>query len=324
MTLPHKSDGGSKPLSLFSLKHHARRAAEGAAHFVRRGGKRSKMKRILKYLLIIVAVIAGIAFLGLKKNINLRNMQIHETAHFTIYYESLEKETLADIEQVLEEKYPVIQTFFGLAEEQKRQIVVYESVARFQRAYLGIILSLVYGDWASGAAYQDMVLVTSPQNPGSQHTYDDTLEIIVHEYVHTCVYQLNDMPNIWLDEGVATYLAGQKSQLPSKVPAFEAMQAEDMDTFLENDGYAFSYVYVEFLERTYGSRQVVRLIETNDYEGVLGKSALDVYNEWLLYLGMENSTSCAKMNALVTQPLPQIPSTSTIAICRGTGPRAMR
>ncbi|MFL7792118.1 MAG: hypothetical protein AB8I69_08265 [Anaerolineae bacterium] len=248
------------------------------------------MKRLSKYLFIVIIVIAGIAFLGLKKNIHLQNMQIHETEHFTIYYELLEKETLVDIEQILEGKYPVMQTFFGLAEDQKGRIVVYENVARFQRAYLGIILSLVYGDWASGAAYQDMVLVTSPENPGLQHTYDDTLEIVVHEYVHTLVYQLNGMPNIWLDEGVATYLAGQESQLPSQAPTFEAMQAKDMNTFLENDGYAFSYMYVEFLERTYGSEQIVRLIETNDYEGVFGKSALDIYNEWLVYLGMERST----------------------------------
>ena len=252
--------------------------------------KRNTVKKVSRYLLIVIVVIVGIAFLGLKKNVHLQNMQIHETEHFTIYYESLEEETLADIEQTLEEKYPVMQAFFGLAEDQKGRIVVYENVARFQRAYLGIILSWVYGDWASGAAYQDMVLVTSPENPGSQHTYDDTLEIVVHEYAHTLVYQLNDMPNIWLDEGVATYLAGQKSQLPPTAPAFEAMQAEDMNTFLDNDGYAFSYMYVEFLERTYGSEQVVRLIETNDYEDVFGKSALDIYNEWLVYLGMERST----------------------------------
>jgi hypothetical protein len=215
------------------------------------------MKRSSKYLLITV-VIVGTAFLGLKKNIHLRNMQIHETKHFTIYYELVEQGTLTDIEQKLEERYPAIQPFFGLDEDQKGKIVVYKNVERFQRAYLGIILSLVYGDWASGAAYQDMVLVTSPENPGSQHTYDDALEIVVHEYVHTLVYRQNEMANIWLDEGVATYLAGQKSQLPSKVPEFEAMQAEDMNTFLENDGYAFSYMYVEFLERTYGSEQVVR------------------------------------------------------------------
>jgi hypothetical protein len=59
-----------------------------------------------------------------------------------------------------------------------------------------------------------------------------------------------------LDEGVATYLAGQESTLPSKVPEFEAMQAEDQSTFLENEGYAFSYKYVEFLKGPMAARRL--------------------------------------------------------------------
>lgn len=150
-----------------------------------------------------------------------------------------------------------------------------------------MILSLMYGDWAIGAAYQSDVLVTSPENPGSQHTYEDTLEVVLHEYVHTVVYQQNEMANIWLDEGIATYLAGQESQLPPKVPEYEAMQSEDQSTFLENDGYAFSYKYVEFLARTYSSEKIVKLIKTNDYEEVFGKTALEIYKEWLLYMDAE-------------------------------------
>jgi len=49
-------------------------------------------------------------------------------------------------------------------------------------------------------------------------------------------------------------------------------------------------VYVEYLVKVYGNAKVVRLIETNDYDGVLGKSAMEIYNEWLIYLGTEYST----------------------------------
>jgi hypothetical protein len=244
------------------------------------------MKKPVK-ILIIVFVLAGIAFFGFKKNIHLDNLNFHETEHFTVYYESLDQGTVRDIEQKLETNYPAAQKFFGLDQSQKGKVVVYQDVERFQRAYLGFILSLFYGDWASGAAYQDMILVTSPENPGSQHTYADTLEIIVHEYVHTLVFQLNEMPKIWLDEGVATYLAGQKSQLPDKIPTFEALQTDDMGTFLDNDGYAFSYVYVEYLERNYGSEKIVRLITTNDYEEVFGKSAQEIYDGWRIFLEKE-------------------------------------
>jgi len=261
-------------------------AAYLASHWVI---KEYLMKRSMKYLLIIVTI-AGILFLGFKKNISIDTMQVYETEHFMVYYESLESKTISNIEDKLEKSYPDIQNFFGLGSGHKGKIIVYEDVGKFQRAYLGFILSLVYGDWASGAAYQDLVLVTSPENPGSEHTYDDILEIIVHEYIHALVYQKNEMPNIWLDEGVATYLAGQKSKLPPAIPGFEALQAEDMGTFLDNDGYAFSYVYVEYLVKTYGNEKVIRLVETNDYDDVFGKSAMDIYNEWLIYLAIEYST----------------------------------
>jgi hypothetical protein len=247
------------------------------------------VKKSMKYL-IIVLLIVGMLILGFKKNISTDNMQMYETEHFSVYYESLKQKTIDDIEQKLEASYSDIQSFFDLGSDQRGKVIVYENVEEFQRAYLGVILSLVYGDWANGAAYQDLVLVTSPENPGSEHTYDDILEIIVHEYVHTLVYQKNEMPNIWLDEGVATYLAGQKSTLPPQIPGFEALQAEDMGTFLDNDGYAFSYVYVEYLAKVYGNEKVIRLLETNDYEDVFGKSAMEIYKEWLTYLETEYST----------------------------------
>jgi len=245
------------------------------------------MKKTAKHLLVILIVVIGILVLGFKKNIHLDKMQVHETEHFTIYYETLKQKTLSDIEEKLETSYATIQDFFSLRQTQKGKVVVYASVERFQRAYLGIFLSLLYSDWASGAAYQDLVLITSPENPGTQHTYEDVLEIVTHEYTHTLVYQQNEMSNIWLDEGVATFMSGQKSELPLIIPGFEAMQKQDMNTFLENEGYAFSYVYVEYLVKIYGNEKVVNLIRSNDYEETFGKSALGIYNEWVSYLETE-------------------------------------
>jgi hypothetical protein len=244
------------------------------------------MKKFTKYL-IIVLVIIGALFLGVKKNIRLDNMHVHETEHFTLYYEVLGQDTILDLDVNLEDYYSEAQLFFNTSNSQKGKIVVYANVDRFQRAYLGLLLSLVYDDWAVGAAYQDLVLITSPENPGTQHTYNDILEICTHEYVHTLIYQQNEMPDIWLDEGAATYLAGQRSELSSSIPEFEALQKQDMSSFLDNDGYAFSYVYMEYLVKAYGSERVVRLIKSNNYKETLGKSALDIYYEWLAYLETE-------------------------------------
>ncbi len=228
---------------------------------------------------------------GIKKNIQLETMETYEREHFIVYYEVLGQATLRDIGDTLEENYPLINNFFNLDQHQKSRVAVYDNVDRFQHTYLGFFLSWLYDDSAVGAAYQDLVLLTSPENPGTQHTYADMLEIAVHEFVHTCVYRLNEYPNIWLDEGLATYLAGQRSPLPASIPEFADFQEQDMSFFWENDGYAVSYYYVEFLIREFGSEDMVRLIQTNDYQGALGESELDVYNRWLAYLETEYSAS---------------------------------
>ncbi|MFC1975078.1 peptidase MA family metallohydrolase [Chloroflexota bacterium] len=239
------------------------------------------MRKTIKYLLVISIVAVVILFLGFKKNIHWQGLHQYDTQHFTIYYEDLNQQTLKDIEQKLEANHPAIRRFFGLNDQSQRKVIVYQNVERFQRAYLGLFLSYLFGDWAAGAAFQDMVLITSPENPGSQHTYADILEIAVHEYIHTQIYQLNENADIWLDEGLATYLSGQKSELSQmSVPTFEQMQSQSQNEFAENDGYAWSYVYVEYLVTTYGAEKVVDLVKTNDYEGCLGQSKLVIYNKW--------------------------------------------
>jgi hypothetical protein len=233
---------------------------------------------------LILAVILGAAFLGLKKNIDYAGMQSFETAHFRIYFSALEEGTQSDIGNALETAYPRLAAFFAPDREERSVIVLYPSVGDFQRAYLGHILSWVYGDWAAGAAYEDMVLAASPENPGAEHTYEDILQILVHEYVHSLIRRINEFPNVWLDEGLATYLAGQESALPEILPGFDVFQKDDMGTFLDHDGYAVGYAYMAYLEETYGNGKILDLIRTNDYPAVFGKSAFDVYSDWVRYM----------------------------------------
>lgn len=245
------------------------------------------MKKVAKYSVISMAVVAVVLFLGLKKNINLDKMNIYETEHFTIYYESLTPQTLADIESKLEINVGDLYTFFAFDTPQKGKIVVYKDVDSFQRAYLGFLLRLVYGDWASGGAYKEMVLLTSPENPGSAHTYNDTLDIIVHEYVHTLVYHLNNQPRIWLDEGLATYLAGQEvKNLPSVIPSYETTLSQSLNDFVNAEGYAFAYTYIDYLVETYGREKVVALVKSNDFQTSFSKSEHEIYEEWIAYLSL--------------------------------------
>ena len=243
------------------------------------------MKKIVKYIVIGFVFVIIVLFFGLKKNVNLDNMQTHETIHFTIYYETLSPQTVDNIESYLEVNVDELHTFFAFTPPQKGKIVIYKDVDSFQRAYAGYLLSFVLGDWASGGAFEDMVLLTSPENPGTHHTYDDMLDIAVHEYVHTLIYQLNDQPSIWLDEGIATYLAGQEAdRLPPIIPSYETTQSQNLNDFVNAEGYAFAYTYIDYLVITYGSERVVALIKSSDFVSSLGKSELEIYNEWLAAL----------------------------------------
>jgi hypothetical protein len=245
------------------------------------------MKKTIGFVLAGLIIVGGFLYWGFKKNIDAQKMQVYNTPHFSIYYEALNPKTLKDIEQKLESNFTAVNNFFRLDEKSKQAVIVYESVEQFHHAYLGVILSFAYDDWAAAAAYQDLVLITSPENPGSQHTYADILDMIVHEYVHTRVYQLNESADIWLDEGLATFLAGQKGELPrSPVPTYEQLQSQEQKTFVENQGYAWSPAYVEYLINTYGPNKVVELVKTNDYEACLGESNQEVYNKWVAYLGV--------------------------------------
>jgi hypothetical protein len=253
-------------------------------HESKPSGWKSLMKRNATFAILGLTAIIGILYFGLKKNIDYSAMQVFETPHFRIYYSSLAAGAKTDIEDALEKAHPAIQEFFATDRKQKSVIVVFPSVEEFQRAYLGYFLSVAYGDWVAGAMYEGQVLAASPENPGSEKSYGDILQILVHEYVHTWVFQINEMSNVWLDEGLASYLAGQKSTLPPELPGFDVFQKDDLGVFMDNDGNAIGYSYIAYLDAAYGSENIIQLIQTNDYETTFGKSVFDVFTEWVRYV----------------------------------------
>lgn len=230
--------------------------------------------------LALAALAAGL-YLGLKKNVGTAGMQTFETDHFRIWHSALGDGTKGDVGRTLEGAYPRIAAFFGDEPAEKTTVILYPGVGDFQRAYLGHILSRFYGDWAAGAEFEGMVLAASPENPGAEHTYEDMLQILVHEYVHARIRRVNEFPDVWLDEGLAAYLAEQESRPPVALPAFDDFRRDDMGVFLDHDGYAVGRSYIAYLDQTYGGGKIVEMIRTGDYEAVFGKPAAEVYAEWV-------------------------------------------
>ena len=238
----------------------------------------SKNKIVIITLSIIL--LGLILFLGFNTNHDTKKLTKYETEHFDIYYSGLEQETLNDIEYTLENTFNESGEFFGYIN--KSEVVVYSSNKEFQRNTYGLFVSLFLGDWAVGAAVEDKIFITSPENPDKSHSYEDMLEILSHEYVHTQIWKISKDVNIWLDEGLATYFAGQKGNMTfSDVPSFEEINSNDINDFVNAEGYTFCYYYVEYLIDNYSKDEIIMLIKSNDYYNSLGKSKEEIYADWV-------------------------------------------
>lgn len=56
----------------------------------------------------------------------------------------------------------------------------------------------------------------------------------------------------------------------------------------DNNKYAvlheIAHAYIQYLEEAYGWDYVLQLLRTEDYESVFGKSAREIYEEWVIYI----------------------------------------
>lgn len=235
---------------------------------------------VLKILLAVFFVVVLAGYLVVRTDRSVDGLNRYDTEHFAIYYQELKPSTLADMEDVLEGRFQVIEDFFKIYTD-KTDIIVYASVGQFQRKAYGLAIAWGLEEWAVGGADEDKIFMASPENPGSMHDYQGMLEVLTHEYVHTQVWRLNPDVDIWINEGLAVYFAQQQRRIDREIPSFEAMQSQDSSDFANAEGYLFGYYYAEFLIETFGADSVVELIKTGSFEGALGKSKREVYDVWV-------------------------------------------
>lgn len=250
----------------------------------------NKQKRSwLRWVLILVGVISGlllIAFFGLKKNINTGSMKHTESRNFSLYYQTLSDDAIKDIFSAVQEIHDAYADDYGLPDTMQTTIVVYSDPAQFKRAYLGYILAWIYrdSDWMVGGAYNDMLVVMSPEVDDGMHSYADKLEIFKHELIHVYNFSLNPMPDMFLDEGLAELLSGQgeTEQKPDgPIPSFKEMQSWNFSEFGENGGYYYSSRFCQYLENKVGLSGVLEILKSGDFAGVTGKSYEENYADWM-------------------------------------------
>jgi hypothetical protein len=260
------------------------------------------MKTKIKPIVVNVLLIVFFVCLTIPKLVGQNNDSLNltkESQHFKFYSTNGDIKVLDSLALTLEKNYSRITNRLGLQIEKKINVRVFPDIKSFHVA----INYPDAPDWVVGSCIGDELLMVSPLNPGSIHTYESLMQVIVHEFVHIAVYYaignkvVTGLPK-WLNEGYAQYEAGQvnepirksvESSLRDKVPPTwtQLITASAME-FGHMNGYGLSVTIVEFLVDTYGIDKLVSLIkEPENIETIYGLPENTLEKQWIQYIKHE-------------------------------------
>ncbi|MGL5379340.1 peptidase MA family metallohydrolase [Clostridium sp.] len=218
-----------------------------------------------------------------------------ENDNFQFYSYNKDKECLDDLLKTLEENYIRISKNLNTTLNEKVVVEIYPDIDSFHKS----IGQPTAPSWIVGTGWENKIKMVSPLNPGEHNNYDTLTQVLIHEFTHILISNINsDLNNIpiWLNEGLATYEAKQinangiefikKSIENNSTPLLSEMT---YDNFAEVGGYMFSYTVIEYLANNYGFDKIVLLIKNpKDLEIILGIDINELQNNWLNYIKNKN------------------------------------
>lgn len=243
----------------------------------------------LKRLSLILGVALSVILVSCSKKEDNSTLSLkQESDHFMFYATDKDKEVLDELEKSLEDNYERISKNLGVKLERKVNVSIYPDIESFHD---GIGMSDAE-DWVVGAAKNGEMFMVSPSNPGSVHTYDNLMKVIVHEYAHILVGEINSTTDIYLNEGMAVVQANQieentkkflkESCELNKLPTIDEIK----NNFFELDErYELSGGFVEFLVNNYGYDKVTKIIaEPQNLENITELSKNELFENWKEYI----------------------------------------
>jgi hypothetical protein len=259
--------------------------------------KMNRRLMVLDLLSIVVFVFITTSKVAGQNNDSLNLAK--ESQHFTFYSSSGDIKVLDSLAITLENSYSRIMNHLGIQIENKIKVKVFPDLTSFH-------IAIKYPDapdWVVGSCIDDELLMVSPLNPGSYHTYKSLMQVIVHEFTHIAVYYArgekgsNTLPR-WLNEGYAQFEAGQidedirklvkKCFIDKTPPTWTQLDKASIMEFGQMNGYGLSVMIVEFLVDKYGIGKLVLLIkEPENMEIIYGLSKNDLEKRWIQYFKHE-------------------------------------
>ncbi len=245
--------------------------------------------------LILVPLTKTIDYDNFKKeNTSSLNLEF-ESNHFNFYSKKTDTSVLKNLSKSLESNYSRIAENMKTSFEAKIDVFIYPNIKSFHSA----INVPDAPDWVVGAANKNELIMVSPLNPGSQHTYESLMKAIVHELTHTVVLNfrkqgLGGLPN-WLNEGYAYYEGKQLDEsqreivhaqlLNNTIPTWNELEKANSYQFGDLNGYLISATIIEFLVKSYGLDKLKQfIIEPENVENIYKMSIEDLEVLWLKHL----------------------------------------
>lgn len=249
-----------------------------------------KRKKILKIILFIFTGLMIIGFLQYIPALILKtpDMQVKEGKYIIINYQIGDEKGAQEIFDLLEGSAKELREKLDFSSTSRTKVYVYKNQSSLHIRKAGLITLLLDIDWYIGDNKKDIALIVSPYAKVSAHNHDSILGAAQHELIHTINYQINPKLSYWIDNGVAGYLS---NQVPAEdfmewndIPSFKDVQTENEIKFGNMGGYQYSYSYIKYINGIYGWDAVKRIVKGESFQGVFGKSDMDIYNEWVEYL----------------------------------------
>lgn len=212
-----------------------------------------------------------------------------ETANFIFNYEN-EKEATKEISEKLENSYSRICETYLVKFNKKLNVDIYTN----QQELVEVLSPYINPEQLSfcvGIALDSgNIMMISPNNPGPNHSYEDIIDVAVHEFVH-CVTlkllgQVEPIIPDWLWEGIAVYESGQLKTSP---PISWLIEQEPVPTIfqLEENFYSRNYCYdysgllVKYLVDKYGYEKLLKFIKNSqNFEVVFGLNKDQLSENW--------------------------------------------
>lgn len=212
-----------------------------------------------------------------------------ENDSFILYYQRGDEIGASEVFDLINEKADEIHEQMNFTKESPTKVYLYGSQRQLAIREAGLITLAFAPPWHIGDSHNGNIMLVSPYAPVKVHTHNSIMAAALHEMVHSIVYQVNgDLSYFW-DNGLATYIAGQKPE-EGMVQAMAAPSIQDMHTenglkFGNMGGYAFSYSYIEYLDKTYGWQKVIDFASAKgNYEKIFNKTEKEIYDDWRKYI----------------------------------------